>query len=697
MRREKENTSSVVPLRLLTVLFITVFMLFIPVENVIAQILSWEDFIERLTMDEFRESGSWEFLVEELSDRHAHPFNLNAVTRSQLETLPFLSPQQIENILAYLYTYAPVESLSELQLVEGLDYETRAMLALFVYVGEFKEQTVPLRWKNLKKYGKHELTTRVDIPFYYRKGYYRYPPEILTRYPNRQYLGGRFAHSVRYQYRYAHRIAAGLVMENDAGEPFFNNGNRGYDYYSYYLLMHDIGCMQTVALGNYRLNFGQGLVMNTQFSLGKQSILTNIYSRNKGIKKHASSNESDYFRGMAAAFKWGYIGITGFYSFREQDATLDEGSITSLKTDGYHRTPLEISKKNNIHNQLMGANLSYDSPSLHLGLTGVYTVFNRPLKPLRDYQYYDPHGRQFTSVGIDYRWDLHRLSFIGETAVSGNGALATLNAVTYRFSPALSLLLLQRYYAKDYEGIYARSFEEGGRVRNEDGLYLGMEALLGDRLKAMAYIDCFHFPFQKYRISFPNTKGVETFAQLTGKAGKTIDWILRYRFKNKGRDFTMKDDSRRGLAAHNKHAAKFQLRWQPMSKYLLKTTFDYIYSSFPTTGNEQGYQLSQACTLTSSSKRWQCESGIGYFHTDSYDTRIYTYEHGMLYTFSFPSFYGKGLHGYLWGRYDINNTLTVLVKYVHTRYFDRDHISSGTQEIEGCRKQDLFLQFRMRF
>ena len=84
--------------------------------------------------------------------------------------------------------------------------------------------------------------------------------------------------------------------------------------------------------------------------------------------------------------------------------------------------------------------------------------------------------------------------------------MATLNALAYRFSPSWSVLVLHRYYAKDFEGIHARAFEEGGRVRNENGLYVGMEAALGDKLKATAYVDCFRFPAPKYRVSVPGSK-----------------------------------------------------------------------------------------------------------------------------------------------------------------------------------------------
>lgn len=683
--------------KLWKIMFISVVWMSTGVQNLCGQSLAWEEFVERMMVDEESEHTSWKNLYEELAERHAHPYNLNTVTREQLETLPFLSPVQVENLLAYVYENGPVQTLSELQLVEGLDYDTRAMLSLFLMVGEVEERPAPLRWKNLWRYGKHEVVGRTDIPFYYRKGYYHYPADVLEEYPNRRYLGQRFYHSLRYQYTYGKRVAAGLTMENDAGEPFFTRGNKGYDYYSYYLLLHDIGPLRTLALGNYRLNFGQGLVMNTQFSFGKQAVMNGIYSRNKGIKKHASTNETDYFRGIAATWQTGDVELTGFYSFRDRDATLSDGFITSLKTDGYHRTPLEMSKKNNVRNQLAGFNIAYDRPSFNIGLTGVYTVFNRALKPVRDYQLHDPRGREFFALGMDYRRYLHRLSFIGETAVSGNGALATFNALVYRFSSSLSLLLLHRYYAKDYQGIHARSFEEGGRVRNETGFYLGAEALTGSGMKVTAYVDCFRFPSVRYQASFPNSRGVEAFVQCTGRAGQRVDWLMRYRYKSRGKDFTRADDGVKGITAENKHTAKAQLRWQLVSICLLKTTADYVRASFPSYGNEQGYQLSQAVSLKPVSGRWQCESGVSYFHTDSYNTRVYSYERGLLYTFSFPSCYGHGIHAYAWGQWNVNKLLTMIVKYVYTGYFDRDHIGSGTQEIAGSTKQDLQLQLRLRF
>ena len=69
-------------------------------------------------------------------------------------------------------------------------------------------------------------------------------------------------------------VYAGVTAEKDAGEPAFalHNG-KGYDYYSFYLYLRNLRKLKTLAVGNYRLSFGQGLVMSNDFMLGKSSTI----------------------------------------------------------------------------------------------------------------------------------------------------------------------------------------------------------------------------------------------------------------------------------------------------------------------------------------------------------------------------------------------------------------------------------------
>ena len=400
-----------------------------------------EEVIEDISVNnDDSEEINWEYKIEELSERIQQPVNLNTATKEQLEQLPFLSDIQIENLLAYVYIHGQMQTIYELQLVEEMDRRTIHYLLPFVCVQPVdKKESLP-RLKDVFRYGKHEVLTRLDIPFYTRKGY------------EKTYLGPSMYHSLRYGFRYRENVYAGITGEKDAGEPFGALHNKqGYDYYSYYLLITKIGRLKTLALGNYRLSFGQGLVVNTDFLMGKSIYLSSLTFRNGGIRKHSSTDEYNYFRGVATAVELSkHLVLSAFYSHRSMDGVVKEGEITSIYKTGLHRSQKEADKKNVFTMQLTGGNMTYTNNHLKLGLTGIYYFFDHPFEPeLRQYSKYNIHGNRFYNVGLDYGYRWHRFSFQGEAAIGKNG-FAFLNKLQYSPAQGANLLLIHRYYTHDY-------------------------------------------------------------------------------------------------------------------------------------------------------------------------------------------------------------------------------------------------------
>ena len=131
-----------------------------------------------------------------------------------------------------------------------------------------------------------------------------------------------------------------------------------------------------------------------------------------------------------------------------------------------------------------------------------------------------------------------------------------------------------------------------------------------------------------------------------------------------------------------------------MPKWASKTQIDVANSDYKSASF--GYMLSEHATFHP--LRWiQASASIGYFHTNDYSSRLYVYERGLLYSFSFPAFYGKGLRYSLFARADFNRHLMLIMKCGSTKYFDRDHISSGLQQINASSMTDLELQIRWKF
>lgn len=161
-----------------------------------------------------------------LSELAEHPFNINTITKEQLELLPFLSDKIIENILYYIYKYGPMVSKKELLGIEGMDWQTRRFLEDFIYIGASDKEEDKVYWKNVLKYNKQELLTRVDIPLYMKSGYADHSEEVLEKYPNRKYYGNPVYHNLRYRFQYRNQLYMGLTAEKDAGEPFFCKYNK---------------------------------------------------------------------------------------------------------------------------------------------------------------------------------------------------------------------------------------------------------------------------------------------------------------------------------------------------------------------------------------------------------------------------------------------------------------------------------------
>lgn len=655
-----------------------------PAESLLEDIL--EDVSVNNDIDNSVNSLNWEDELEELSGRLKEPVNLNTATREQLEQFPFLSDIQIEHLLAYIYIHGQMKTIYELQLVEDMDRQTICYLLPFVCVEDMNNEP-DFRWKTLLKeagrYGRHEVLTRMDIPFYKRKGY------------EHSYLGPSVYNSVKYGFRYGDRLHAGVVGEKDAGEPFGALHNRwGYDYYSFHLLLKNCGRLKTLAVGDYRMSFGQGLVVSTDFLMGKSVYASSFNSRSGGIKKHASTDEYNYFRGVAATVSVDkHWDVSAFYSHRNMDGVLVDGEITSIYKTGLHRSRKEADKRHLFTLQSTGGNVSYQQNRIRLGVTGIYYVFNRPYEPkLTGYSKYNLHGNRFYNLGMDYAFRWRRFSFQGETAMGKQG-WASLNRLQYSPVQNTSLLLIHRFYSYDYWAMFARSFGEGSTVQNEQGYYLGLETAPFARWKFFASFDLFSFAWKRYRISKLGSHGADGLLQATYTPVDNLTMDIRYRYKQKERDVTGTGGEVTTDTRH--HQLRFRLNYSCGELFSARTVIDG--NRFCAQAAETGWQLTQLLSFRLASAGLSADVQGSYFHTDGYDSRVYAPERGLLYTFYTPSFQGDGFRCSFRLRYDLNSHWMLMLKAGETIYRDRHEIGSGDDLIRGNKKADLQMQLRIKF
>ena len=670
-----------------------------------AQFLSWDDFLEQLTTE--LDAEGEEFLIEaaNLYDDyvflHANPININSADSTELQRLGFLTDWQIEGIHSYIYRYGALRSVGELMLIPELDYYTRQLLSYFVIFGESSPPKEKVRdtWERMLTRGRSELSSRLDIPLYQRAGYAPRTQSQLDKAPSRYYIGNALYHNIRYNYRYGTRLSWGISTEKDAGEPIFTKEVPFPDYLSGYIQMGDMGVLRNLVVGNYRLRFGQGLILNSDFNLGKNMLLQGLTRQAPSIKPHRGTGEDDYYTGAAATVAWRAWQLTTFASYQRLDATLDGASISTLKTDGYHRTPLEQVRKGNTRGNLFGAHLGYAAHGLHIGMTAMYQSFNRNFAlPTQAYKRYAPQGHDFWNTSVDYAWYHHRLSIVGETAIDKKGSVATLNTLRVKVLDKLHLTLLQRYYAHDFWALESKSFSTSSDTRNEQGFYLGAEWQPHRRLLLTAYADGYYFPYLRYRVSAPSygTDGVVNAHYVVNDHHKIQ---LRYRFRLKQRDVNEGYRLPNG-GLLNEWTHRLRLQWSgvltPMLSCQTMIESCFVQAETPSVGTMGSVQATYSPAWGSHELR--LSGGVTAFRAD-YAARLYGYEQGLLYAYNYQMYYGTGCRGYLLVQYRHKEAphLTATAKLGATRYFDRSTIGSGATMIDACHKEDIQLQVRYTF
>ena len=621
------------------------------------------------------EETEWEELCDHLQPLAEHPVDLNKATREDLELLPFLSEEQVADLLAYLDKARPMRSWAELTMIPSLDWAQRVLLPYFTLLREDSAEPPAAPYTE----DRHDLTLTARVPFYKRKG------------DRNGYLGYRYRHWLKYEYSHGKNLRAGLIGTQDGGEPFLANRNRwGYDTYSYFLQMKQRGWLDNLVIGKYKVSAGLGLVMGQSFSLGKMMALQNMGRQSQAIRPHFSRSTADYFQGAAATITLSHpLKLTLMASYRPMDATLnDDGSAATLITSGYHRTESEMEKKDNTHLTSGGASLNFRKWGVHAGVNAVYTHLDRSLEPNRQtlYRRHNAHGTDFVNASINYGWRHHLVTVNGETATDGHGHLATLNALAFTPTSQLAVIALQRFYSYRYTSLHAHSFSDGGKVQDESGVYLGLRYNPWSHWSLQGYVDYAYYPWARYLIS-QSSHSWDFLLQATYQRHR---WTVEGRYRGRLRQRDNEDKTM--LLPNNTHRGKLTITYTPDKTWTMKTQLNYAHAFYQK--GSDGWLFSQ--NVACQQQELKAQFSAAYFKTDSYDSRVYAYERQLAGNFAYPNYYGHGIRLALSGSYSLGAHLMVAAKVGYTKYFDRTTIGTGLQEIEASYMTDLDLQLRWR-
>lgn len=345
---------------------------------------------------------------QQLESYRKHPLSLNKADVAELTSLGLLTTLQIDELISYKKQFGKLLSIYELQAVPGFDETTIQLILPYVTVSE-----MPATEK-----GEHTILLRNNL-FRYRSS------------------------------------TTGIQLKK--------NNNSAY----YYISNHRK--IKSLAIGDFTVNMGQGLINWQGYALGKNGMITHIKREGSLIR---GSNSAGVNRGAAITLQQGRWQTTAILSMQQ-----------------------------------IGGNISYNLPQAHIGINW--------LNP---------------NIGMDYAISVRNYHLFGEFAF--NNGKAMIIGMLAGIGKIADLAMFYRNYDTHYQPIHANAMAENSRPVNEEGIYTGMSIHSIKHWQLDVYADIFHFPWLQYKTNAPSD-GQELFAAVTYTPDKETRLYFRYQYKQK--------------------------------------------------------------------------------------------------------------------------------------------------------------------
>ena len=610
-------------------------------------------------------------LMENLKNNR---ISLNEADADELRQLPWLTSFDAHAILSYRREKGPILSLQELELLIGKEKTTA--IAPYILI------TSPPTAQH------SELSTQHSTISFYSRLFWETTERkgIISG----AYRGENYKLYHRLQFSAPH-FEASMVQDKDIGEPDIA------DFTSLSIHASDFGAIKNAVIGNYRLNFGEGLLIGQSRYFAKGSDPTSsVRLSPKPVSSYSSSSECGFLQGVATTLKLDPFEVTSFYSSNHVDAIINKtsGLITSFDETGNHRTSLETDRKDNVIETVSGAHLLYHyQTGLLSGKVGGTLLSYRYSQPLARLQSYITLSTQNSahstansalSYSIEADASLGKVNLFAEAAFSEKPDDASWTAgAEYEIIHGVSAIASLRRYGEHYFSPFAGAFaERGSGASNEEGDYVGIKAKVSERLSAGAYYDLFTFPLLDDHCQH-SSDGNDFRLFMTWKEYPAVSWNLQVQHKykeeqaNQGSSSNplwtvlpqITDRSRLDCDVDVSHDVHLRSRGEVkkvVKKYLSGDTTVYGWLVYQQAGYTVGkFSLKGRFTL---------------FNSDDYDAAPYAYEDDLPLTSTLGLYNGRGKSLFLLASWQAMMQMKLAARYEMAWYSDREVYSSGNDE-----------------
>ena len=646
-------------------------------------------------------------LIEHYGHLSRNPLNLNDAGPVDLQSLYLLSQEQVIHFLRYREETGSLLSPYELYFIESFDTATVERILPFVVIDRARLQRDTLSiCKNLITTSRHAVWLRCAGLLESRQGFLnkRDPGRIID---GNYYLGAPVQLYGRIEIDEPHDFRMGLTFENDPGEPVFFSTSRhyyGFDHLAGFLQLENRGAIKVMILGDYKLQWGQGLVAGRGLFNSKGSAaVSSVKSSASGLRPYQGSSEYGYLRGISLQTGTKRFLLTACLSGKRRDVSWETPGnpselpgISSFLNSGYHRTPAELLGRGAVMETVGGASLAYTSNTkrLNIGLTGMAINWDHAVS--KGNKYYQPHrfaGKNVYLGSLYYDHYKGKYNLFGEISLSGNMEYAFIQGGMFNLSSSVESSLLIRYYSAGYFAPFSSSFGEYSGTENESGIYWGLRLRPLPRITVDAYFDLFKPLWLRYN-SFSMAPGYEYMIKVMALSGKYASVAIQFREQTKERNL----DELSAMVYRTLPGTKRQINVHYRRG---KETGIYFQSSFRasmfTWGSSKTYGVAAAQDIGYKMARSEVNIRLAGFHTMDYENRQFFYEKDLFMYFAIPAYSGKGFRFYVMLKHRFSNWLDIWLKGGMFLYPGISDQGSGLNLISGNKKTEIRCQVRIKF